>query len=578
MLKGIPASPGIVIAKAYVVSARTASVSKKSIKPAEAESEVKRFRQAVDKTKAEVLAIREKVVFDIGNSEADIFNAYILLLEDSSVIGKSEKIIREDLVNAEYALKKVHEEYMQFFDRIADSYLKEKSRDVNGLIEKVMKNLAQSDPGEGERPDDQYIVIARDLSPADTAEMDKKEVLGFVTEVGGATSHTAIVARSLEIPAVVGVRDMINNVKTGDMVIIDGEKGLVIVNPGQKALNVYKAERQAYISRVRILKRLIKLEAKTTDGYKVGLMANIEFPEEAGTASANNAEGIGLFRTEFVYINKTSLPSEEDQFNSYKSVIDAMQGKPVTIRTLDIGGDKFLPYFKIQPEQNPFLGLRAIRLSLLNTNIFKLQLRAILRASAFGQVKIMFPMVTIIEEIDEAKKLLEEVKEELSAKKVAFDRGIKVGTMIEVPSAALLADDLAKKVDFFSIGTNDLIQYTLAVDRGNESVAKYYSAFDPAVLKLIKMTVEGAHKNNIKVSVCGEMAGAPQLAVLLVGIGVDELSVSPSSLLAVKKIIRSITFSEAREAGEAALKMKSGSEIKDYMAAKTAEIIKKGQG
>lgn len=578
MLKGIPASPGIVIAKAYVVQAKTASVTKKSIKPDEVGAEIKRFRQAVEKTKAEVRAIKEKVIFDIGNSEADIFNAYILLLEDSSVIGKSEKIISEDCVNAEYALKKVHEEYMQFFDRIADSYLKEKSRDVNGLIEKVMRNLAESGSGNGDRPEDSHIVIAQDLSPADTAEMDKKEVLGFVTEVGGANSHTAIVARSLEIPAVVGVRGIINSVKTGDMVIIDGEKGIVIVNPGQKALTVYKAERQAYISRLRVLKRLIKLDAKTADGYKVGLMANIEFPEEASTASANNADGIGLFRTEFVYINKTSLPSEEDQLNAYKTVIESMRGKPVIIRTLDIGGDKFLPYFKMQPEQNPFLGLRAIRLSLSNTNIFKLQLRAILRASAFGPVSIMFPMVTVIDEIDEAKKLLEEVKEELSAKKVPFDRGIKVGTMIEVPSAALLADDFAKKVDFFSIGTNDLIQYTLAVDRGNESVAKYYSAFDPAVLRLIKMVVDSAHRNNLKVSVCGEMAGAPELAVLLIGMGVDELSVSSSSLLTVKKIIRAITFAEVREAGEAALKMKSGSEIRDYMAAKTAEIVKKGQG
>lgn len=576
MLKGIPASPGIVIAKAFVLSAKTSSVSKRIIKPAEVESEILRFKEAVEKTKSEVMAIKEKVIFDIGNSEADIFNAYILLLEDSSVIGKSEKIIRDELVNAEYALKKVHEEYMQFFSRIADSYLKEKSRDVNGLIEKVLKNLAESGASDTDRPDEEYIVVAHDLSPADTAEMDKKEVLGFVTEVGGANSHTAIVARSLEIPAVVGVRDVLSAVKTGDMMIIDGEKGIAIINPSAKALNAYKAERQAYISKIRILKRLIKLEAKTNDGYKVGLLSNIEFPEEVGTATSNNAEGIGLFRTEFIYINKSSLPSEEDQFNSYKSVIEAMGNRPVTIRTLDIGGDKFLPYFKIQPEQNPFLGLRAIRLSLSNINIFKLQLRAILRASAFGTVKIMFPMISVIEEIDEAKKLLEEVKAELEMKKVAFDKSIKVGTMIEVPSAALLADDIAKKVDFFSIGTNDLIQYTLAVDRGNESVAKYYSAFDPAVIKLIKMTVDGAHKNGIKVSVCGEMAGNPQLAVLLVGLGIDELSVSASSLLTVKKILRSISFADARETADTVLKMKSGPEIRDYITAKTAEFLKKG--
>jgi phosphotransferase system enzyme I (PtsI) len=403
--------------------------------------------------------------------------------------------------------------------------------------------------------------------------MNKNSVMGFVTEMGGATSHTAIVARSLELPAVVGVRDITSTAKTGDLVIIDGEKGIVVINPNPKILLAYKEERKKFILKLRMLKRLKTLDTVTIDKHKVELTANIEFPEEIVVVQENNAEGVGLFRTEFIYINKSNLPSEEEQFESYKAVVQKMNPRPVTLRTLDIGGDKFLPYFKIAPEQNPFLGMRAIRLTMANINMFKLQLRAILRSSAFGKVKIMFPMITVAEELDEAKKVLEEVKADLKRKEVKFDPGVKVGCMIEVPSAAIMADELAKKVDFFSIGTNDLIQYTVAADRGNESVSYLYDPLNPAVLRLIKMIANSAHKAGIKVSVCGEMAGAPHLAFLLIGLGIDELSVSPSSILSVKKLIRSVSFKDAIDTADEALREDRASVIKDMILTRLNQLL-----
>jgi len=573
MYKGIPASPGIVIGQAYVINKKSAEITKRTVAPALVEAEIQRLRKAVEKTKIDIMSIKEKVIYDIGNSEADIFNAYLMLLEDRMFAGKSETIIKTESVNAEYALMQVLKEYAEFFNKISDSYLKERGRDISGLVEKIIKNLAELKTKDSDAPADKYIVVAHDLTPADTAEMDKGKVMGFVTEIGGATSHTAIVARSLEIPAVVGVRDITATLNTGDILILDGEKGIVAVNPGAKVMNAYREEQKKYTLKLRMLKRLKTLEAVTVDKHKVELNANIEFPEEIGAVIENNADGVGLFRTEFIYMNKMNLPSEEEQFESYKTVITKMGNKSVTIRTMDIGGDKFLPYFKIMPEQNPFLGLRAIRLSLANQNIFRLQLRAILRASAFGKARIMFPMVSVIEEIEEAKKILEEVKFELKSKKVAYDEQIKVGTMIEVPSAVLMSAEIAKHVDFFSIGTNDLIQYTVAVDRGNEAVSHLYDGLNPAVLRSIKMTVDNAHKNGIKVSVCGEMAVQPYLAFILIGLGVDELSGNSASLLSVKKMIRSIKFQNALETADAALKMEKASDIKSFLTAKVNQLL-----
>ncbi len=564
MYKGQPASPGIITGKIFVVSKGFKLSQQGKIKTASVESEISRLKQAIEKTKQDILLIKEKIISDIGNKDAEIFNAYILFLNDRSFIEKILKIIKEENVISEFALHKILEEYIKLFNNISDSYLKEKIIDIKGLFEKIVKNLSDETselfPKKGK-----WVIVAHDLSPSDTAELDKKNILGFITETGGATSHTAIVARSLEIPAVVGLKDITQQVKKGDFVIMDGEKGIVIINPDAAALEAYKKEQIKYLIKIKMLKKLKKLEAITLDKHKVVLNSNIEFPEEVAVVKEHNADGIGLVRTEFIYINRANLPLEEEQFLIYKSIVEKMAPKSVTIRTLDIGGDKFLPYFKISPEQNPFLGLRAIRLSLSNPNIFKTQLRAILRASAFGKVKIMFPMISTVEEFIEAKNIVYEIMDELKRKKVNFDEKMNIGIMVEVPSAVIMAEELAKRADFFSIGTNDLIQYTLAVDRGNEAVMSYYNPLNPAVLRMIKKTVESAHKNFKPVSVCGEMAGEPHLAFLLLGLGVDELSVSPASILQVKKIIRNINFKDAFEVAEKVLKMEKTEEIKEVI-------------
>jgi len=572
MYKGQPASPGIIIGKAFVISKALKKPQREKIKTANIEKEILRLKQAIEKTKQDILHIKERIISNVGNKDAEIFNAYILFLKDNSFVEKIIKIIREENASSEDALHKVLEEYIKLFDNISDGYLKEKIIDIKGLFEKIINNLSEK-PVEFFPKKGKWIIIAHDLSPADTAELDKKNVLGFITETGGATSHTAIVARSLEIPAVVGLKNIMQQVKKGDLVIIDGEKGIVMVNPEPDVLETYKKERIKYLIKIKMLKKLKKLEAITLDKHKVILNSNIEFPEEALVAKENNADGIGLVRTEYIYINRTNLPTEEEQFDVYKKIAEEMSPKPVTIRTLDIGGDKFLPYFKISPEQNPFLGLRAIRLSLSNINIFRIQIRAILRASAFGNVKIMFPMISTVEEFIEARNIVNEEMEELKKKKINFDEKIKVGVMIEVPSAVIMSEELAKRADFLSIGTNDLIQYTLAVDRGNAAVLQYYNPLNPAVLRLIKKTVESAHKNLKQVSVCGEMAGEPHLAFLLLGLGVDELSVSPSSILQVKRLIRNVYFKDAFETAETVLKMEKADEIKEVIFSKMKKYL-----
>ncbi|MCX7698771.1 MAG: phosphoenolpyruvate--protein phosphotransferase [Candidatus Goldbacteria bacterium] len=574
MFKGIVASPGIAIGPVMLLTKKSEEILKNKRTILSVEDEKEKFKIALEKTKNDIINIKEKIIYDIGSKEGDIFNAYLQLLHDPGFVGKTEQIIREQKVNIEFALGQVLQNYLEFFNKISDPYLKERSRDISGLIERIIKNISETHAIEQKKVSGKFIIVAEDLTPTDTAELDKTKVLGFITEKGTQTSHTAIVARALEIPAVVGVKDITSNVKNGDLVIIDGDRGFAVVNPSQKVLNTYKEEQKKYLLKNKVLKKLKKLESKTQDNRKIELNANIEFAEEIGSVLENNADGIGLFRTEFIYINRANLPTEEEQFNIYKTVVQKMGKKPVTIRTLDIGGDKYLPYFKIPPEQNPFLGLRAIRLSLVNISIFSVQIRAILRASAFGNIKIMFPMITVVEEFLEAKKIVEEIKAELKKKKVNFDENIKIGAMIEVPSIVLLSDELAKYADFFSIGTNDLVQYTLAVDRGNETVAKLYDNLNPAVLKLIKMAVESAHKNNLKISVCGEMAADPVIAFLLVGLGVDELSMNSASILNVKGLIRNIKFQDAIEVADAVLKMKNSVEIKNFLFEKLKNKLK----
>ncbi len=571
MFKGIVASSGIAIGNALVFTKKPEEILKHKKTILSVDDEIKKFKTALEKTKIDIMNLRERIIYDIGSKEADIFVAYLQLLNDSGFSGKAEQIIKDQKVNIEFALGQVLEDYLDFFNKISDTYLKERSRDISGLIDRIIKNISDTHSIEQKEVSGKFILFADDLTPTDTVELDKTKVLGFITEKGTQTSHTAIVARALEIPALVGVRDIISNVKTGDLVILDGERGFAIVNPTPKVLNTYKEEQKKYNFKSKLLKKMKRLASKTLDNRIIELYANIEFAEEVSNVLENNASGIGLFRTEFIYINRANLPTEEEQFNIYKTVVQKMGKKPVVIRTLDIGGDKYLPYFKIPPEQNPFLGLRAIRLSLVNINILKNQIRAILRVSSFGNVRIMFPMITVVEEFLEAKKIVEEVRAELKIKKVNFDENIKIGAMIEVPSIVLLSEELAKHADFFSIGTNDLIQYTLAVDRGNEAVAKLYDNLNPAVLKLIKMAVENAHKNDLKISICGEMASDPVAAYLLVGLGVDELSMNSAAILNVKNLIRKIKFQDAIEAAENALKMKNSNEIRTYLKEKLSK-------
>ncbi|TCO59148.1 phosphoenolpyruvate--protein phosphotransferase [Caldanaerobacter subterraneus] len=500
-----------------------------------------------------------------GKEKAEIFEAHLMLASDPELIEGVENMIKTELVTADNAVNKVIEQNASVMESLNDEYLRERAVDLRDVGNRIIENLLGVKSVNLSDLEEEVVVIARDLTPSDTATMKKEMVLGFATDVGGRTSHTAIMARSLEIPAVVGLGNVTSQVKAGDLVIVDGLEGIVIVNPDEKTVEDYKSKKESYEKKVEGLKQLKDLPAETPDGKKVMLAANIGTPKDVASALANGAEGVGLFRTEFLYMDRNSLPSEEEQFEAYKEVVEKMGGRPVTIRTLDIGGDKELPYLDMPKEMNPFLGYRAIRLCLDRPDIFKTQLRAILRASAYGNVQIMYPMISSVEEVRKANSILEEVKAELDREGVKYDKEIKVGIMVEIPSAAVTADILAKEVDFFSIGTNDLTQYTLAVDRMNEHVKEYYQPFHPAILRLVKMVIDAAHKEGKFAAMCGEMAGDPLAAVILLGLGLDEFSMSATSIPEIKNIIRNVEYEKAKEIAEKALNMSEAREIEKMM-------------
>lgn len=567
VLKGIGVSPGISIGMAFLVDGgRLETPAYCYLDLAYIPLEVKRFEKAVQESKDQLLKIRNKLLNDVkGKEHIRIIDAHLLMLEDKMLIDDTIKTIKKEKVNVEWAIRMVMKEIRDFFDSIDDEYLRERGSDIDHICDRVLKNLMGKKHETISEIKEEVIVVAHDLAPTDTVQMVKEKVLGFLTDIGGKTSHTAIVARSIEIPAVVGLENITQKVNAGDLLIIDGTSGTVVINPSKKILRDYEKKKGQYSDYEKLLHHYKKLPAEMLDGRRIRLMGNIEMIEEVPSLVDHGAEGIGLYRTEFLYLNRKDLPTEDEHFKVYKDVVERVSPHPTIIRTLDIGGDKFLSNVDLAPEMNPAMGLRAIRFCIKEPYIFKTQLKGILRASVYGNLKIMFPMISGVEELRKAKAIMEEAKEELRKEKKPFNPKIFIGVMIEVPSAAIIADVLAKEVDFFSVGTNDLLQYSLAIDRVNEHVAYLYEPLHPAALRIIKNVVAAAHSAGIAVGVCGEMAGEPEHALILLGLGLDQLSMNALSILKVKKMIRSIKYSDAKEIAETALSFSTAGEIERFI-------------
>jgi len=574
VLKGIPASPGISIGKAFLFDTHEIiQVIKRPILDEEVSKEVHRFKEALNKTRQEISKIKDKISREIGAEHGEIFSAHLLVLEDSMLIDEVITRIKKERLAVEYVFQDVLRKYVKAFSRIDDEYLKERVSDINDVGRRLMKNLIGAKHASLGELKEQVVVIAYDLSPSDTASMHKEKVIAFATDIGGRTSHTAIMAKSLEIPAVVGLEEITTIVKNGDHVIVDGNKGIVIVHPSQETIRSCELERKGFEEHERSLLALRDLPAETKDGHKVDVGANIELPEEVPSVIYHGANGIGLYRTEYFYMNRPDLPTEEEHYEAYKVVAQKIAPHPVIIRTVDLGGDKFLSHLEVPPEMNPFLGWRAIRFCLARPDIFKIQLKAILRASVHGKLKMMYPMISGLEELRQANAIFKEVESELRASGIPFDENMEVGAMIEIPSAAIISDLLAKEVDFFSIGTNDLIQYSIAVDRVNEKIAYLYEPTHPGVLRLIKNIIENGHKEGIWVGMCGEMASEAELVPILLGFGLDEFSMSASILPEVKRVIRALTMPQAKEIAEKALTFSTGREVEEFARGKLKEIF-----
>jgi len=566
-IKGIGVTPGIVIGKAYLLDRGKIEAPAKVLPESQLPQEVDRFRDAVEESKKQLRKAKEKLLQEDAAGLAYILDTHLLLLEDKNLVEKTVETIKHSWINSEWALKINLERVRKVFDSIDDEYLKSRKTDVDYVGDRIFRNLMGKDPESISKIKEEVIIVAHDLSPADTAQMAKDKVTAFVTDMGGRTSHTAIMARSLEIPAVVGSETATHSVSTGDTLIVDGITGVVVVNPSLEIMHEYQERHRLRQKMERELFQFRDLPAETLDGYRVKVLANIELVDEIPAVLQHGAEGIGLYRTEYLYLNRKDLPPEEEHFTSYKKVVEGIYPHPGIIRTLDIGGDKFMSQLDLAEEMNPAMGLRAIRFSLREVGIFKVQLRAIMRASAYGKVKILFPMISGATEIREVKKILHEVRLSLSAEGVPFDPQMEIGIMIEVPSAVTIADILAKEVDFFSIGTNDLIQYALAIDRVNESVTHLYEPLHPAILRLVRDVVKASHDAGIRVAMCGEMAGEPLYVPILVGLELDELSMNVLSIFRVKKILRAYTFPECKNLVEASLGLSTPQEIEELVRA-----------
>jgi phosphotransferase system enzyme I (PtsI) len=556
ILKGIAASEGVSVGKAFLLYDDDLYLTYREIPQNARLNEKKRFDNAIEKTRQEFKEIYNKINDILGENYAHITDTHILILDDVNMRKDVYKLI-EDGTNAEYALFTVMDKVISSFELIKDDYFKERKVDIQEVAKKILANLLGKRKRSFIDLKENSIVVAHNLTPEDTVAIKEKLIKGFVTEIGGKTSHTAIMAQGLGIPAVVGLKVVSSQIKTGDTIILNGNTGEVILNPSAEILEKYQKEYDRQNEVIKNLKKLKDLPIETLDKHNALIFANIDNPDEVSSVLNNGAKGIGLYRTEFMYFNRSSMPSEQEHFEAYSKVVKEMSGYPTTIRTLDLGGDKFtkLGLLKLGQEQNPFLGLRAIRLCLkYPDDIFIPQLKGILRASAFGKVRLMYPMISGIDELRHANRILQDVKQELRKSNISFDEDMEVGTMIEIPSVAVIMDMIAKEVDFVSIGTNDLIQYTLAVDRINENVANIYDPMHPAILRLIKHIIDNAHKEKIEVGMCGEMAGDPYYTPILLGFGLDEFSVSPFQILKIKKVICDVSFEQVKAISDKILK------------------------
>lgn len=542
-LQGIAASDGIAIAKVYTLTEPDLTVTKVTVE--DSEKEVSRLDDALAASIKDVELIKETALKNLGEEEAQVFDAHLMVLSDPELIGQVKDSITSNKVNAESALKEVTDMFISIFAGMEDNpYMQERAADIRDVSKRILAHLLGVKIPSPATIKDEVIIVAADLTPSDTAQLNRQYVKAFVTDIGGRTSHSAIMARSLEIPAIVGTKEVTSIAKDGDIIIVDGLTGDVFLNPSEEVIAEYRAKAEAFAAQQAEWEKLKDSKTYTKDGHQVELAANIGTPKDLEGVVHNGAEGVGLYRTEFLYMDSHEMPTEEDQFEAYKAVLEGMNGKPVVVRTMDIGGDKELPYLPLPHEMNPFLGYRAIRISLHEPAMFRTQLRALLRASVYGKLRIMFPMIATLNDFRGAKALLEEEKAKLIAEGVAVSDDIQVGIMIEIPAAAVLAHQFAKEVDFFSIGTNDLIQYTMAADRMNERVSYLYQPYNPSILTLIKHVIDSAHKEGKWAGMCGEMAGDQTAVPLLVGLGLDEFSMSASSVLKTRSLIAKLTLSD----------------------------------
>ncbi|OOF32495.1 phosphoenolpyruvate-protein phosphotransferase PtsI [Salinivibrio proteolyticus] len=565
MISGILASPGIAFGKALLLQEEDVVINKNKIAASQVDQEIQRVLDAREKSKTQLEAIKDKARETFGEEKEAIFEGHIMLLEDEELEEEIVSFIKSNLATADHAIYSVIEEQAVTLESLDDDYLKERAADIRDIGSRFVKNALGINMVSLSAINEQVILVANDLTPSETAQIDLNYVLGFITDIGGRTSHTSIMARSLELPAVVGTNDATAKIKNGDMLVLDAVNNKIVVNPSEDELAKFKAIRDQYQAEKAELAKLKDLPAITLDGHQVEVCGNVGTVKDCDGVNRNGGEGVGLYRTEFLFMDRDSLPTEEEQYQAYKAVAEAVDGHPVIIRTMDIGGDKDLPYMDLPDEMNPFLGWRAVRISLDRREILRDQLRAILRASAHGKVRVMFPMIISVEEIRELKTALETYKAELREEGLTFDESLEIGVMVETPAAAAIAHHLAKEVDFFSIGTNDLTQYTLAVDRGNELISHLYNPLSPAVLTVIKQVIDASHAEGKWTGMCGELAGDEKATLLLMGMGLDEFSMSAISIPRIKKIIRNANFADVKAMADTALNLPTAAEIEAYV-------------